>query len=90
MAANYEFYSSVTNTGERVRPGNWMYRVAILASKFDNRKRLNYSDALVPMIYNEQRVLRIDKEALRNNFPEIYDNIIEMIAATGAKLLILD
>jgi len=85
MKSNYEFYSSITNAGERVRPGNWMYRIAILASTFDNRKRLNYNITLVPSVYDGQLCLRIDKENLKTNFPGLYENIIEMLSNLDVK-----
>ncbi len=82
----YEFYTSDKNAGGHIRPGNWMQRIASWTSTFEH-KRLNYNPALVPVVYKDKQCLRIDKEQLLNEFPEMYESIINAIIVLDAKLI---
>jgi hypothetical protein len=83
----YEYYSSETNAGGRVRPSNWMSRVAQLSSIFDKRKRLIYSDALLPVVRDNNICLRVNEEKLKTEFPGIYESVIAILIFLDAKRL---
>lgn len=83
----YEYYISETRAGGTVRPRNWIDRVAILAASFDRSKRLRYNEALVPTTYRGKACLRIDKEMLHVEWPEMYDCVMNIIASLDAKKL---
>jgi len=83
----YEYYSSETNAGGRVRPSNWMSRVAQLSSIFDKRKRLIYSDALIPVIKDNNVYLRVNEEKLKKEFPGIYESVIAILVFLDVKRL---
>jgi len=87
VKSQYEYYACYTKTGKKIRPSNWPYRVAGLTSTFDSRKRLRYCNALMPTVYENHRYLRVDKKALKKEFPELYDTIIQTIVMTGAMVL---
>lgn len=84
---NYEYYTSQTRAGGKVRPSNWIARVAILASTFDKGKRLQYNNALIPSEYNGISCLRVDRKALQRISPEMYACVMNIIDSLGAKKL---
>ncbi len=84
----YEYYTSETNTGGRIRPGNWTDRVAMWTSSFDEH-RLKYDDALMPVVCNGKNCLRVNRTKLKHDYPDLYDSVSHIINILDAKLLIL-
>jgi len=78
MSGSYEYYSGFTATGDKIRPSNWIERVAILTSTFNNN-RLVYNASLVPVIYNGQLCLRINHGLLKQTFPITYHTAIALL-----------
>lgn len=86
MKQNYEFYTNNNNTGGRVHPRNWMYRVASWTATFENKK-LIYNELLMPVICDGRCCLRINNEKLKEEFPEIYKSVMNLIIELDAKRL---
>ncbi len=83
MKPPYIFYTGNTPSGDRIRPSNWMYRLADWTSTFEH-SRLVYNPALIPVIHNNIPCLRINKIALKHDFPELFDSIIQVIVSLEA------
>ena len=68
-----------------------MYRAAQLASTFNTaNKRLNYNNALQPVIRENQICLRVDAETLKRERPEVYKQVMAITRFLDSKLLELE
>lgn len=86
MNHKYSFYTNDTNTDKRIHPRNWMYRVSGWLATFDGN-RLKYNQLLIPLIYKGRCCLRINEEEIKQEFPEIFECVYNIIQFLDAKKL---
>lgn len=71
-----------TDNNTPLRPHNWAERFAGNLASFGRDRRLRYSDALVPVMVDDIKCLRVDK-GLAGNHPELLDDILRFADLHG-------
>lgn len=75
---------SVTKTGARFRPSDWIDRLASWDATFDQH-RLVYSDRLHPATLDGQKVLAIEPELQEEN-QTMFDSIMHFVERNNLKI----
>lgn len=82
---NYRYLvESVTKSGARFRPSDWIDRLASWDATFDQH-RLVYSDRLHPATLDGQKVLAIEP-VLQVENPAMFDSILQFVARNNLKI----
>jgi len=80
----YEYFTNEKNTGGRVRPKDWMYRVSGWLATYANG-RLSYDNILTPVETKGRCCLKVDVDELQKLHPEIYTEVFRLIERLDAK-----
>ncbi len=81
----YIFVEGASSDDVHVRPHNWAERFAGNLASYDHRLRLSFSNELVPVMINNAKCLRMDRN-LRNSHPEIFKDVLGFAQAHGLKV----
>jgi len=71
---------SVTNSGRRFRPSDWIQRLTGLMSTFDESKRLKYNEMLRPVCDITGVCCMHVSVDLKKTCPELYKHVMRFVA----------
>ncbi len=75
QSKDYVIIEGVTDSGKKLRPSDWVDRLAGLAAEYGPDRRLRYSKQLRTTTVNGQKCLRLELNLKESNEP-IYDMVV--------------
>lgn len=77
---------SITNSGNKFRPSDWVERIASTCGSFDWEKRLHYSPMVKPVYSDGVRCLYLASRLQETN-PDVYNYVMNFCYRNDLKLI---
>ena len=68
--------TSLQEDGRKLRPGDWVERIACALASFDENRRLHYSESVQPCVINGEKCLVVAR-GLEQVDPQAYEFVME-------------
>ena len=75
----------VNESGESIRPSDWVERLSALAAGFGPERRLRYAEQLKPGMINGEKTLILDG-ALAQSAPAVFQQVMGFVTANRLQM----
>lgn len=86
--SNILIYLGVDEDGNIFRPSNWACRICGTTAYCDDRKRIQYSSHLTPVVIDGIKGIKINKSLEQEN-PLLYNQVIDFVKSNRLKEIVL-